>query len=146
MTASANIGNEFRFQVGDGAGSESFSDMCAVIDFGEFGEEKTLVDITTLCSSAREYRGGLADGLEIPLEMNFQVGEPTARSLYRDYQNATLRNFRIVAQGGSPQEAFSFSASVRGWKLKAPNGDKSTITFQLKVSGAVSWDYAAPTP
>jgi hypothetical protein len=141
MTAEANIGNDFRFQVGDGAGSENFSDICAALNFGEFGEEKTLLDITTLCSSAREYRNGLADGLEIPLELNFKDGEQRARDLYQDYKANRTRNFRIVVIGGSPTETFAFAATIRGWKVKAPVGDKSGITFQLKISGAVTWSY-----
>ena len=63
MAAEALIGNDFKFQVGDGESPEGFDDFCAVSAVGELGEEKPLIDITTLCSDAREYRNGLADGV-----------------------------------------------------------------------------------
>lgn len=142
MTAEAAIGNDFRFQVGDGATpTEGFTDMCAVVDFGELGEEKALLDITTLCSEGREYRNGLADGLEIPLVLNFVDGDGEARSLYEDYKADRIRNFRIVLLSGSPTESFLFGATVRAWKIGAPVGDKASVTFTLKISGAVVWDY-----
>lgn len=141
MTAAALIGNDFRFQRETSAGSSVYQDICAAVNFGEFGEEKTLLDITTLCSTGREYRGGLADGLEIPLQLNFKDGEPLARALYADYAADRTPNFRIVVVGGSPTESFQFAATIRGWRVTAPVGERATIQFTLKISGAVVWAY-----
>lgn len=139
MTAQASLGNELRFQIGSGGSPETFSDMCSEADFGELGEEKTLQDITTRCSGAREYRNGLADGLELPLKLNFFAGNTEAQQLYADYVADTVRTFRLAVGTGSPEEIFQFDATVRAWRLGAPVGEKASVTFTLKISGPVSW-------
>ncbi|MBA3562896.1 MAG: hypothetical protein H0W33_02590 [Gammaproteobacteria bacterium] len=132
------IGNEFRFQVGDGASPEVFVDMCAVFDFGAVGEEKPLVDVTTLCDNARTYRNGLADGVEIPLQVNFIPGDAQIAALYADYKANTIRNFQVVTTD-SPADMFQFAATIRAWKLGAPIGERSNMSFTLKISGEVVW-------
>jgi hypothetical protein len=133
------IGNDFRFQVGDGESPEVFADMCAVVDFGELGEEKPLIDVTALCDLARTYRNGLADGVEIPLACNFIQGDADIRALYADFQNDAVRSFRVTIVGSSPEEYFAFRAIIRAWKVTGPNGEKSSATFTLKVSGPLTW-------
>lgn len=138
MPASSTIGNDFKLQVGDGMSPEAFADLCAAFEVGELGEEKPLIDITTLCSTAREYRNGLADGIEIPLNCNFEPGDEQIRDLYADFKADTLRNFRVVTKD-SPEDAFEFAATVRAWRLGLPVGEKSSVTFTLKISGDVTW-------
>lgn len=136
--AASNIGNDFKIQIGDGLSPESFADFCAAFEVGELGEEKSLIDITTLCSDTREYRNGLADGLEIPLTVNFVQGDDQVRGLYNDYKADALRTFRIVTKD-SPQDTWEFSAIVRSWKLGISVGERSSVEFGLKVSGPVTW-------
>lgn len=136
------IGNEFKFQVGDGASPEGFTNFCAAIDVGAIGEEKPLVDVTAICDAARVYRGGLADGVEIPLVSNFIQGDVAIRALYAQYQANTEATFRLAIDDTSPEEYFEFRAIIRAWNLAVPVGEKATITFTMKVNGAVSWVYA----
>lgn len=142
MTAAALIGNELRFKYLDTTTSpNSYAVLDAVVDFGEFGEEKPLIDITEQSSSAREYRNGLADGLEIPLTMNFLGNSANISSfnrMYSAYSNNTLMTFRIVTLNSSPQFGFQFNATVRSWRVSAPVGEKSSVSFALKISGAVT--------
>lgn len=134
------IGNEFKFQVGNGADpTEVFSNFCAVVDPGAIGEEKPQIDVTALCDEARTYRGGLADGASIPLKCNFIQGDAATHSLYDKYQTNAIGHFRLMLDDTSPEEYFSFSAAVLGWSLAVPVGDKASITFTLKISGAVTW-------
>lgn len=135
------IGNDLVFQIGDGNSPEVFADMCAVFDFGSVGEEKPLVDVTTLCDDARAYRNGLADGVEIPLQSNFIPGDTTLHTLYTAYKNDEVPRFRIARKGqSSPDgEYFEFSATVRAWNVTGPIGDRSVITYTLKISGEVEW-------
>jgi hypothetical protein len=136
------IGNEFKFQVGNGATpTELFADFCAVIDPGAIGEEKPLIDVTSLCDLARTYRGGLADGASIPLKCNFIQGDTATRSLYQKYKTNAVGHFRLTLDDTSPQEYFEFSAVILGWNLAIPVGDKAAITFTLKVSGEITWVY-----
>jgi len=136
------IGNEFRFQVGNGASPEVFADMCAVIEANGIGEESPLIDVTSLCDLARKYRRGLPDGLEIPLVANFIQGDTQIQDLYTDYKNKVVRNFRMSIADSSPPEYVEFSAIIRGWNLGTPSGDKSSMTFTLKATGEVNWIFA----
>jgi hypothetical protein len=136
------IGNEFRFQVGDGASPETFANMCAVVEANGIGEESPLIDTTSLCDQARTYRRGLPDGLEIPLVVNFIQGDTQIQDLYTDYKNKTVRNFRMTIADSSPEEYIELSAIIRGWNLGPPVGEKATMTFTLKATGDVNWVFA----
>lgn len=137
------IGNDFKVLLGDGQSPEEFSDLCAAFDFGQVGEEKPLVDVTAYCDDARTYRNGLADGVEIPLQCNFIPGDPLLRTLYQHFKDDTVPNFRIAvkeaAGDNSPDIYFEFAATVRGWNVSGPIGEKSVLTFTLKISGKVTW-------
>jgi hypothetical protein len=139
------IGNDWKVQLGDDSSPIVYADMCASFDFGSIGEEKPLVDVTSYCDAARAYRNGLADGVEIPLQLNYISGDTQATALYDAYQNDTLVNIRILkktAADDSPEvepEYFAFSATVRAWNVTGPIGEKSVLTFTLKVSGQVLW-------
>lgn len=133
------IGNEFRFQVGDGNSPEQFTDMCAVAEANGIGEESPLVKITTLCSEAEEYRPGLPDGLEFPLVVNFAQGDTQIQGLYLDYKSKTRRNFRLMIADSSPAEYIEFTAIIRGWNFSPPSSDKVSVNFTLKTTGAVNW-------
>lgn len=136
------IGNDWKVQLGDSSSPPNYSDICAAFDFGEVGEEKPLVDVTTYCDNGRTYRNGLADGVEIPLQCNYISGDATTASLYDAYKNDEIVNIRIVSKTeDSPDsaECFVFGATVRAWKVSGPIGGKSVLTFTLKISGAVTW-------
>jgi hypothetical protein len=135
------IGNDFRVLLGDGNSPEVFTDLCAAFDFGAVGEEKPLVDVTSYCDDGRTYRNGLADGVEIPLQCNFIVGDAGLVALYNHYKNDTVPTFRIVVDdvAASPNNFFEFAATVRAWNVTGPIGEKAVLTFTLKISGAVTW-------
>ena len=132
------IGNDFKFQIGDGASPETFEDFCAIFDTGEIGEESPLVRLTTLCSDAEEYRAGLADGLEIPLQANFHQSDDQIRQLYSDYKANTKRTFKLICKD-SPQDAFEFRAIVRAWRVTSPVAERAVASFTLKITGGVTW-------
>ena len=133
------LGNEFKFQISDGNSPETFANFCAVVDVGAIGEEKPLVDVTAMCDAARTYRNGLADGVEIPLKCNFIDGDTGIIQLYEQYKADEVANFRLTVDNSTPDEYFEFSAIVRAWNLAVPVGDKASVTFTLKISGAVTW-------
>lgn len=132
------IGNDFKFQLGQGTSPETYEDFCAVFDVGEIGEESPLVRLTTLCSDAEEYTTGLADGLEIPLQANFIQADDQIRQLYTDYKGRTVRGFRLICKD-SPQDTFVFNAIIRGWRLQPPVAERAVANFTLKISGPVTW-------
>jgi hypothetical protein len=133
------LGNDWVVQLGDASSPPVFANMCAVFDFGAVGEEKPLVDVTAYCDTARAYRNGLADGVEIPLQCNFLSGDTQLDALYTAYKNDTLVDIRILKKDSSPEEYFSFQATVRAWNVSGAIGERSSLTFTLKVSGEVTW-------
>jgi hypothetical protein len=139
MTASALLGNELRFQYLNTAVSpNAYASFAAAFDFGDFGEEKPLVDISVLESTAREYRNGLADGVEIPLQSNFTANNAQWLVFKTAYDNDTLMTFRIIVPTASPSFGFQFTATVRSWTISGTPGEKSIARFGLKISGSVS--------
>lgn len=140
------IGNDWVVQLGDGSSPPVFADLCAAFDFGSVGEEKPLVDVTSYCDDARAYRNGLADGVEIPLQLNYIPGDAQAAFLYAAYRADELVDVKILKKDpDSPAEFFQFQATVRAWNVTGPIGERSVLTFTLKVSGEVLWvDSAAP--
>jgi hypothetical protein len=138
------LGNDFKVLLGDGDSPPTFTDMCAAVDFGSVGEEKPLVDITSYCDDARAFRNGLADGVEIPLQLNYISGDATAKALYDAYKNDELVHIRITKKDDptvspDPEEYFDFNATVRAWNVAGPIGERAALTFTLKVSGSVLW-------
>jgi len=113
--------------------------MCAAFDFGSVGEEKPLIDVTAYCDDGRTYRNGLADGVEIPLQTNFIRGDTQLEALYTAYKNDQLVAIRIKIKDSSPEEYFAFSAVVRAWNITGAIGEKSILTYTLKISGEVEW-------
>jgi hypothetical protein len=135
------LGNELRLQIGDGNSPESFADMCSASDVSGIGEQKPQVDVTTLCDLARKFRGGLAEGSEVTLTANLIQGDAQTRELFEAYKADDVVNFRLTIVGSSPEEFFAFSASLLGWTVNPPVGDKATMVFTLKISGEVTWVY-----
>jgi hypothetical protein len=133
------IGNDWVVQLGNGDSPPVFSDLCAAFDFGSVGEEKPLVDVTSYCDDARAYRNGLADGVEIPLQNNFIPGDLQLVALYDAYKNDELVDIRIMRKDSSPDEYFQFAATVRAWNVTGPIGERSVLTYTLKISGEVLW-------
>jgi hypothetical protein len=133
------IGNDWEVLLGDDTSPPVYAQLCAAFDFGAVGEEKPLVDKTTYCDDARAYRNGLADGVEIPLQLNYISGDTLSKQLYDAYKADELVPIRVSKKNASPEEYFEFLATVRAWNVTGPIGDKSVLTFTLKVSGEVLW-------
>jgi hypothetical protein len=144
MSEKVLLGNDFKVELGNDQSPPVFTDMCAAVDFGSVGEEKPLVDVTSYCDDARAYRNGLADGVEIPLKLNYISGDTTAKAIYDAYKNDELVLIRISKKDDpseSPNlpEYFEFNATVRAWNVSGAIGERATLTFTLKVSGSVLW-------
>lgn len=133
------IGNDFVVQIESLTSHGNYQSICAAVDFGSVGEEKPLVDVTGYCDDGRKYRNGLADGVEINLQCNFIPGDTLLQSMYDSYQADAIRNFRITQKDGSPSDYFQFAATIRAWNVTGPIGERSTMQFTLKISGAVTW-------
>lgn len=135
------IGNELRLQIGNGDSPEVYLDFCAANDVGGVGESKPQVDVTTLCDLARKFRGGLPEGAEVTIVANLIQGDAQTREMFQAYKTDDIVNFRLLMIGVSPEEFFAFSATILGWNIANPVGERATMTFTAKISGGVEWVY-----
>lgn len=134
----AFVGDMF-LERGNGASPEVFTRICQVFGISGLGESNELVEATTFCSLGnREYLGGLADGDEMTIECNYEQGDVNLLAMITDVKNKATRSFQVVAAHSSPNEVFSFSAVCMSWTLNPSVEDRNTISFGLKISGAVT--------
>lgn len=138
MTTEAFVGNVF-FERGNGATPEGFTRICQVRELSGIGQTNDLIDVTTFCSAgSREYIGGLADGEEITIGMNYETSSTQIAAMISDVDSKATRNYRIVIDAGSPSQIISFAAASIGWVLSPAVDDANQISFTLKISGDIT--------
>ena len=135
MTTEAFVGNVF-FERNGGSG---FVRICQVRDISGVGQTNDLVDVTTFCSEgSREFIGGLADGEEITIGMNYETSSTQIQAMIDDVNAKATRSYRLVIDSGSPSKIISFSAASIGWVLNPAVDDANQISFTLKISGDIT--------
>lgn len=124
------------------AGSpQVYTRICEVFSISGVGETNDQVDATTFCSGGnREFIAGLAEGSEVTVEANYIVGSAGIADLITDVKQKSVISFRVVADpdgDGDTDEAFYFDAAALSWVLNPSVDNRNTITFGLKITGAV---------
>lgn len=127
-------------QIGDGGGTESFTTIADVKDISGPGFTLDTKETTTHSSSGgwREFAPGLKDGGEVTMDINFQPTNAThsySTGLVKDFNNRTLRNFRIVFPDAGTT-TWTFAAYVTNFEPNAPVDDFLGASVTLKISGA----------
>ncbi|MGA5669017.1 phage tail tube protein [Streptomyces pseudogriseolus] len=118
---------------GDGAGTEVFTPIANVTNITPPGIERETYDVTAHDSPDgwREFIGGLKDGGEVEIELNYDPREHDV--LVSDFEDSDPRNYRIVFPGTLGQ--WAFKAIMSGFESEAPHDDKLSATVTFKVSG-----------
>lgn len=118
---------------GDGAGTEVFTAIANVTNITPPGIERETYDVTAHDSPNgwREFVGGLKDGGEVEIELNYDPREHD--TLVADFEDDAPRNYRIVFPGTLGQ--WAFKAIMSGFESEAPHDDKLSATVTFKVSG-----------
>ena len=140
MTTKAFVGNVFLHREKGGSPGE-YERVCQVFGISGLGQTNDLIEATTFCSGGnREWINGLADGSEITLECNYETGTTGAilGIMIADVQAKNQRKFIVSVDDGSPSQRFSFTAICLSWTLNPAVDDRNTISFGLKVSGAIT--------
>lgn len=106
------------------------------------GQTNPLVDATSFDSSAREYIAGLPDGEEITLECIYIPDNVVQVAMRNAVVAKATKALRIVTTNTvtSPNgvETFNFSVVMLGWVLNPSFDDVNTVTFTMKISGAIT--------
>lgn len=139
MTTSAIVGT-FTFKRQHASGSPiTYVEIPEVISVSGIGVVNDLVDATHFSSGgSREYIAGLADGQEITIECNYvpnsvQQGAFMAAVEAKDPSG----NFQFLV-GSSPNETYTFAAVYISYVVNPAVDDRDTITFVIKVTGAIT--------
>ncbi|MET8824793.1 phage tail tube protein [Streptomyces sp. NPDC004610] len=123
-----------QLQRGDGATpSETFTAIANVTDITPPALERETYDVTAHDSADgwREHTGGLKDGGEVEIEINYDPREHDA--LVDDFNDTTPRNYKIVWPGSLG--SWAFAAVLTNFEPEAPHDDKLAASATFKVSG-----------
>jgi len=126
-------------KIGDGAGTEVFSNLEKVTDVSGLGVTNSLIDVTSFDSNgSMEYIPGLADGETISVECNQVLDATVQLALIADVVGGTQsRNIEIVATDGVNTTTYSMAVVPLSYTANPSISDKNTLSFSLKISGAI---------
>lgn len=137
MAVDAHVGG-FRYQRGDGASPEEFTNICAVFDGAGLGEKRDQVDATTFCSDGqKEYIAGLADGNDFTLQMLWSQDDEQILALINDVQTKATRNFHVVDMNSSPNLTFELAVTALNWEVKPSVSGRNEFVWGGKISGGI---------
>lgn len=141
MSTSAYKGSQTTIKIGDGASPEVFTTVAEINNFGELGQANDLIEVTHLLSTAKEYIGGLPDGVEIPIAANYVPNDTAQVAAIAKVASGTTANFKYIypsgAAGGS--KMFTFAALVLAWNIGPTTPNEAVkLNMRLKVSGAIT--------
>ena len=112
----------------------AFVTVPQLVNLGEVGVERSLIDVTNLASTLREYKVAIPDGAEIDLD--FQYGgkaDLVQAALKTDLDNGTVRNFQVTLTD-SPATVWAFSGLVTAFKIGAPIDSVTPLTVRVKIT------------
>jgi predicted secreted protein len=123
-----------QLQRGDGATpTETFTAVANVTDITPPGIERETYDVTAHDSPEawREFTGGLKDGGEVEIEINYDPREHD--DLVADFADSEPRNYKVVWPGTLGN--WAFAAILTNFEPEAPHDDKLAASLTFKVSG-----------
>lgn len=110
-----------------------------VISIGPVGKARSLIDVTNLSSTAREYKKAIVDGQEIQVVMQYDPDNTVQANLRTDCDSENAVGFRITFPD-SPAQTCTFNAQVMNWELAGIEIDNViTLTVTMKPTGALTF-------
>lgn len=126
------------FKRGNGATpTEVFTTVANVTNISGPQRSRETIDVTAHDSPDgwMEFLGGLKDGGEISLDINYDPGNAT-HDLDDDFDDVEPRNYQVVILPGTEDEhTWSISAVMTGLEDEFPYDGKMERSMTLKVSG-----------
>ncbi|MFJ6659714.1 phage tail tube protein [Streptomyces sp. NPDC091377] len=123
-----------QLQRGDGASpGETFTPIASVSDITPPSLERETYDVSAHDSPDgwREFVGGLKDGGEVEIEINYDPREHD--SLVDDFKDRSPRSYKIVWPDALGD--WAFKAILTNFEPEAPHDDKLAASLTFKVSG-----------
>lgn len=127
-----------QFKRGNGATpTEVFTSIANVTSIGGPSRTRETIDVTAHDSTDgwMEFIGGLKDGGEISLDLNYDPAE-TTHDLDDDFDDTNPRNYQIVILPGTDDEhTWDFAGILTALEDEFPYDDKMGRSMTVKVSG-----------
>jgi hypothetical protein len=124
-----------KFQRGDGASPEVFTDIPLLTRIAGAGTSRNLIDTTNLQSTSREYRMALKDGREMSLDMQYDPDDLQQAGLKSDSDAGTRRHFKMILTDTSPAEQWTFTGLVTDWNLDVDIDNVYILHVTIKPTG-----------
>lgn len=125
------------FQRGNGGTPETFTTIANVTNISGPARTRETIDVTAHDSPDgwMEFIGGLKDGGEISLDINYDPSEAT-HALDGDFDDEFPRNYRIVILPGTEDEhTWDFKGILTELSDEFPYDDKMGRSMTIKVTG-----------
>lgn len=106
------------------------------ISYSGFDGEATEIDITTLASTAKEFRLGLVDQGTFGIELNFDPADIGQATLEAAQVAGTTAQMVITLVGGATA---TFNALVKGFSKSGGVDDVWKASVTMRITGAVTW-------
>lgn len=123
-----------QLQRSDMAGSPTFTAIAGVTNVGGPEIERETYDVTDHSSpdAWREFIGGLKDGGEVSIEVNY---DPRVHDvLVADFDDELPRDYRVVWPAITGAQ-WDFKAIMTGFSPEGPHDDKLAAEVTFKVTG-----------
>jgi len=125
------------FKRGDGGSPEMFTTIANVTSISGPSRSRETIDVTAHDSEDgwMEFIGGLKDGGEVSLEINYDPGEAT-HDLDDDFDDVDPRNYQIVILPDTEDEyTWTFGGVLTELSDEFPYDDKMSRSMTVKISG-----------
>lgn len=126
-------------KIGDGATSESFTEIEGVRSIDGPTQDMEIIDVTHHAStgSYREKLASFLDPGQISFDLLWSSANAQHAQLLTDHANRTKRNFQLVYPD-SGNEQYDFAAFIKGIKDSAAIDGALTKSVTLEISGAIT--------
>jgi hypothetical protein len=122
----------------------TWADLSVTIKQPQFqGGQSDEIEVTVLASEAKEFTVGLADNGTFSMSGNWKADDEAQTVLRTARDDGEPRAFKSVFKDGS-ESSFLGLVTQFTWDA-APNGTVNG-TFNVRITGAVSFDLAPVTP
>ena len=136
MTAAFTGGLTFKT---DSVLAATFVTLPEVNSVSGIGKTNETIDVTNFDSSgSKEYIAGLADGTEISVDCNLIAGDVQQLSVIGEVDSGTNFDIEFTITDGTTPKVYSFTVAPVSWTINPAVGDKHTLSFTLKISGAIT--------
>lgn len=136
MTAAFTGGLTFQT---DAVLADTFVTLTETFDVSGLGKTNETIDVTNFDSAgSKEYISGLADGSEISVQCNLVAGDAQQTAVIAEVDAGTNFQIEFLVTDGTTPKTYAFTVAPVSWTINPAVGDKHTLSFALKISGAIT--------